>query len=72
MVLPNTCGADMNQVASRVGEGLADASGASNRFTFDLQVVNYPEQVSSAYEMERIADTFSLRKGSTAGKAEAV
>jgi hypothetical protein len=72
MVLPNTCEADMNQVASRVTEGLADASGASNRFTFDMQVVNYPEQVSTAYEMERLADAFSLRKGSAAVKAEAV
>ena len=26
MVLPSTCGADMNQVANRVAEGLADAS----------------------------------------------
>jgi GGDEF domain-containing protein len=71
MVLPNTCGADMKQVASRVAEGLVDASGASNRFTFDMQVVNYPEQASTASEMERIADSFSLRKGSAAGKAEA-
>ena len=45
--------------------------GGLSRFTFDVQVVNYPEQVSSAYEMERIADAFSLRKGSGAGKAEA-
>jgi GGDEF domain-containing protein len=60
MVLPNTCGAEMNQVASRVAEGLADACGASNRFAFDMQVVNYPEQASTAYEMERIATSFSL------------
>jgi GGDEF domain-containing protein len=71
MVLPNTCGADVNQVASRVAEGLADASGASNRFTFDLKAVNYPEQVSSAYEMERLADAFSTGKGSTPEQAEA-
>jgi GGDEF domain-containing protein len=70
MVLPNICESDMKVVASRVEEGLTDASGASNRFTFDLQVVNYPEQVSSATEMERLADTFSLRKGTAAGKAE--
>jgi len=70
VVLPNACRADMNRVVDRVAEGLADASGASNRFTFDLQVVNYPEQVSSAYEMERIANSFSLHKGSAAGKAE--
>jgi GGDEF domain-containing protein len=71
MVLPNTCGADMNQVASRVTEGLTDASGAGNSFSFDIQVVNYPEQVSTAYEIERLADSFSLHKGSAAGKAEA-
>jgi GGDEF domain-containing protein len=71
IVLPNTCRADMNQVASRITEGLIDASGAGDSFSFDIQVVNYPEQVSTAYEMERMADTFSLRKGSAAGKAEA-
>jgi GGDEF domain-containing protein len=71
MVLPNTCGAEMNQVAGRVAEGLADASGASNRFTFDMQVVNYPEQASTSYEMEWTANSFSLHKGSASGKAEA-
>jgi hypothetical protein len=70
MVLPNTYGAEMNQVASRVAEGLADASGASNRFSFDLQVVNYPEQASTSYEMERIANAFSLEIGSASGKPE--
>jgi GGDEF domain-containing protein len=71
MVLPNTCGAEMNQVASRIAEGLADASGASNRFAFDMEVVNYPEQASSAYEMERIANSFSLGIGTAAAKAGA-
>ena len=71
VVLPNACRADMNRVVDRVAEGLIDASGAGNSFSFDIQVVNYPEQVSTAYEMERMADAFSLRKGSAAGKAEA-
>lgn len=71
MVLPNTCGAEMNQVASRVAEGLTDASGASNRFSFDMQTVNYPEQASTSYEMEQIASFFSLRKRSASGKPEA-
>jgi GGDEF domain-containing protein len=69
VVLPNTCRADMNRVVDRVAEGLIDASGASNRFAFDMQVVNYPEQASTAYEMERIANTFSLDKGAAPGKA---
>jgi len=68
IVLPNTASAETNQVSSRVGEGLADASGASNRFTVDLQVVNYPEHASSAYEMERVASSFSHRVGVAAGK----
>jgi GGDEF domain-containing protein len=71
MVLPNTRGAEMNQVGSRVAEGLADASGASNRFSFDMQMVNYPEQVSSSYEMEQAAYSFSLPKGSVSEMAEA-
>ena len=71
VVLPNACRADMNRVVDRVTEGLIDASGDGNSFSFDIQVVNYPEQVSTAYEMERLADAFSLRKGSAAGKAEA-
>jgi GGDEF domain-containing protein len=71
MVLPNTCGAEMNQVASRVAEGLADASGASNRFSFEMEVVNYPEQASSSTEMERIAHGFSLLKGSAPEQADA-
>ena len=72
IVLPNTCRADMNRVVDRVTEGLIDASGAGNGFSFDVQVINYPEQVSTASEMELIADAFSLRKGAAAGKAEAV
>jgi GGDEF domain-containing protein len=72
IVLPNTCRTDMDRVVDRVAEGLVDASGAGSSFSFDIQVVNYPEQVSTASEMERIADDFSLRKGSAVGKAEAV
>lgn len=64
MLLPNICREDMNQVASRVAEGLTDASGAINRFTFDTQLINYPDQASTASEMEQIAHAFSLQKRS--------
>jgi hypothetical protein len=43
------------QAADRLSEGLAGASGASNRFTAEIQVVNYPEHVTSASDMERRA-----------------
>jgi GGDEF domain-containing protein len=60
LVLPNTGGAEMNQLASRVAEGLADASGVSNRFSIEMQIFNYPDQASSSYEMERIAHAFAF------------
>ena len=55
IVLPGATDAMARQTAERLSEGLADASGASNRFTSDIQVVNYPDHVSSASEMERRA-----------------
>ncbi len=33
-------------------EGLHDAAGASNRFSFRISVFNFPEHVSTAREME--------------------
>jgi len=59
IVLPGTTEETARQSAQRLTEGLADASGASNRFTAEIQVVNYPEHVSSASEMERRASAVS-------------
>lgn len=69
IVLPNTCGADMNRIADRVAEGLTDASGTGHDFSFDIQVVNYPEQVSTAYEIERMAAAFSDQQRSVTGSS---
>jgi hypothetical protein len=55
----------MNSIAERAAEGLADASGASNRFAVDIQTVNYPEQASTASEMEQQAVIFSGLRGTT-------
>ena len=55
MVLPGVTDQAARQMADRLSEGLADASGASDRFTTDIQVVNYPDEVSSASELERRA-----------------
>src|SRR5690348_13489777 len=52
-VLP---GVDMDaaqRVCSRLNEGLADAAGASHRFQFELNVINYPEHASSAHELQQ-------------------
>lgn len=58
IMLPGTSGKDAYQVSERLAEGLGDASGASDRFTFDLRVVNYPEHTASAHEMEQVARSF--------------
>jgi GGDEF domain-containing protein len=59
IVLPNASVTDVARVGERVAEGLTDASGASNRFSFDIRVVTYPENIASAYEMEHLAASFS-------------
>jgi hypothetical protein len=39
-------------VRDRLLEGLHDAAGTSNRFSFAVSVFNFPEHVASAREME--------------------
>jgi GGDEF domain-containing protein len=58
IVLPGTSGGDAYRVSDRLAEGLRDASGANDRFSFDLRVVNYPEHTASAREMEQVARSF--------------
>lgn len=55
IVLPGSTDPVAGETAHRLSEGLADASGASNRFTAEIQVINYPDHVNSASEMERRA-----------------
>jgi GGDEF domain-containing protein len=52
MVLPGVSMAGASSVVRRLSEGLQDASGAESRFSFGLRVTNYPEQASSARELE--------------------
>ena len=54
ILLPGTSTAEAQHISNRLGEALADASGATHRFTFALQVVNYPAQADSAREMEEV------------------
>ena len=59
IVLPGATDAAARQTADRLSEGLADASGTSNRFAADIQIMNYPDHVSSASEMERRASSLA-------------
>jgi GGDEF domain-containing protein len=59
IMLPGISDEAAKETANRLSEGLADASGASNRYTTNIEVVNYPEHVHSASEMERRASALS-------------
>jgi len=55
VILPATSTAIARQTADRFSDGLADASGTSNRFTAEVEVLNFPDHVTTASEMERRA-----------------
>lgn len=53
IVLPDMQTSAARAMAARVGEGLTDVAGASSRFSFKVDVINYPEHASTAHELER-------------------
>jgi hypothetical protein len=52
VILPGLGQAGVQQVCAGISEGLSNVSGASNRFSFKVETVSYPEQTSSAYDLE--------------------
>ena len=52
IVLPGVACESAYRVSSRLDEGLRDASGASDRFSSKIRVVNFPDHAASAREME--------------------
>jgi hypothetical protein len=52
VVLPGAEKSVAKRVAGRLAEGLADAAGVSHRFTCTMNVVNYPEDASTAHGIE--------------------
>jgi GGDEF domain-containing protein len=51
-ILPGVDVSIAKQICARVSEGLTDAAGAANRFTFKINAFNYPEQASCARDLE--------------------
>jgi GGDEF domain-containing protein len=52
ILLPGLLEEDADRVAERVRERLLDASGAKNRFAFDVRMINYPRHVASISEID--------------------
>jgi GGDEF domain-containing protein len=52
VVLPGVDAHAAQRVSTRLVEGLTDAAGANNRFSFKVHAISYPEQASSAHDLE--------------------
>lgn len=68
VLLPGVEKKSAHRVSARLAEGLHDASGVGNRFSFEIHAFNYPEHVKSAREMEDAVRPF-LRPGTAAAAA---
>jgi len=51
-ILPGVGVSIAQQICTRVSEGLKDAVSARNRFTFKISAFSYPEEASSAHDLE--------------------
>lgn len=51
-ILPGLDTKSVQGVSARIADGLHDAAGASERFTFRIESISYPEQTSSAHDLE--------------------
>ena len=52
VILPGVDALAANRVPARIVEGLTDAAGASRQFSFKVDAISYPEQTSSAHDLE--------------------
>ena len=54
VILPDVDQKTAQRVSTRLSEGLSDAAGASDRYSFKINSISYPEQTSSAHDLELV------------------
>ena len=54
VILPGIGQTGIQRVTVRIAEGLSDAAGANDRFSYKIDTISYPEQVSSAHDLELV------------------
>lgn len=54
VILPGLGQAEAKRYSTRIAEGLSDAAGASDRFSFKVEAISYPEQTTSAHDLELV------------------
>jgi GGDEF domain-containing protein len=54
VILPGVGQDAAQRVCARLSEGLSDAAGASDRFSYKIEKITYPEQTGSAHDLELV------------------
>ena len=72
ILLPSVSASGANVVRDRIMEGLHDAAGTSSRFSFAVSVVNFPEHVATAREIEEFLQNLLPRSASKDSNSELV
>lgn len=53
-ILPGVDQNRVQQISARIAEGLRDAAGVNERFSFKLESITYPEQTTSEHDLELV------------------
>ena len=54
VILPGIGQAGVERATARIADGLSDAAGANDRFSFKIDAISYPEQTSSAHDLDLV------------------
>jgi GGDEF domain-containing protein len=54
VILPGIGQSEAKRYSGRIADGLSDAAGASDRFSFKIEAISYPEQTSTAHDLELV------------------
>ena len=69
-ILPTVSRAVAERISNRVAEGLSDAAGATNRFSYKIDIVNWPANAASAHGLQEAVLTLLPADGSMRSMAE--
>ena len=54
VILPGVGQTAVQRVTAKIADGLSDAAGVNDRFSFKIDAISYPEQTSSAHDLELV------------------
>jgi len=69
-ILPTVSRTVAERISKRVAEGLSDAAGAPNRFSYKVSIVDWPANAASAHELQEAVLTLLPADNSMRSTAE--